>query len=318
MSKGQLQYDMWGVTPTSLWDWAALKSDIAKYGVRNSLLVAPMPTASTAQVLTWNMVMLLHHHSIQILGNNESIEPFTSNIYARRVLSGEFQVVNKHLLKDLVERGLWTDSMKNQLIAENGSVQRIAGTFMNRVNKRWQLTTFVAGIPDDLKALYKTVWEISQKSLIDMAADRGAFIDQSQSFNVHVAQPNFAKMTSMHFYAWKKGLKTGMYYLRTRPAADAIKFTVDQTQLAAVCPMLFHLHHFDVVVVAEHVRRQADGGGEAGLLEGQPRGLPDVQCLGPRVDVRPSSTHSSSSSIVLFCVCAFCTFYILQRSKQQA
>eukprot|EP00731_Ephydatia_muelleri_P030819 Em0022g333a len=194
VSQGILQFDMWGVTPSDLWDWATLKADIAKYGVRNSLLVAPMPTASTAQ----------------ILGNNESIEPYTSNIYTRRVLSGEFQIVNHHLLKDLTDRGLWDEELKQKLIAHNGSVQNIDE------------------IPEDLKGLYKTVWEISQKTLINMAADRGAYIDQSQSFNVHIAEPNFGKLTSMHFYAWKKGLKTGMYYLRTQPAANAIQFTVDQ------------------------------------------------------------------------------------------
>ena len=197
VSKGELQYDMWGVTPTGLQDWAGLKAKIAEHGVRNSLLLAPMPTASTAQ----------------ILGNNEACEPFTSNVYARRVLSGEFQCVNKHLLKDLSDLGLWNEDMKNMLVANNGSVQAIPG------------------IPADIKALYKTVWEISQKTLIDMAADRGAFIDQSQSFNVHIADPNFAKLTSMHFYAWKKGLKTGMYYLRTKAAAAAIQFTVDKSKI---------------------------------------------------------------------------------------
>lgn len=197
VSRGILQYDMWGVTPTSLWDWAALKEKIAKHGVRNSLLLAPMPTASTAQ----------------ILGNNESFEPYTSNIYTRRVLSGEFQVVNHHLLRDLVELGLWDEDMKNHLIQENGSVQNIDN------------------IPDDLKALYKTVWEISQKTVLKMAADRGAFIDQSQSLNVHIADPSYAKLTSMHFYGWKKGLKTGMYYLRTKPAANAIQFTVDKSKI---------------------------------------------------------------------------------------
>ncbi|KAK3741577.1 hypothetical protein QZH41_012525, partial [Actinostola sp. cb2023] len=197
-SKGILQYDMWDVTPSNLWDWEALKKKIKQYGIRNSLLLAPMPTASTAQ----------------ILGNNESIEPYTSNIYSRRVLSGEFQIVNHHLLKDLTEMGLWNDDMKNQLIANNGSIQDILE------------------IPDDLKALYKTVWEIKQKTLIDMAADRGAYIDQSQSFNVFIAEPTFGKITSMHFYGWKKGLKTGMYYLRSKPAANAIQFTVDQVALA--------------------------------------------------------------------------------------
>lgn len=196
VSKGELQFDMWGVTPTDLWNWNELKEDIEVHGIRNSLLLAPMPTASTAQ----------------ILGNNESIEPYTSNVYTRRVLSGEFQVVNNHLLKDLTDLGLWDDDMKNELIAANGSVQGL-------------------NIPNDLKALYKTVWEISQKSLIDMAADRGAYIDQSQSFNVHIAEPNFGKLTSMHFYAWKRGLKTGMYYLRTKPATNAIQFTVDKKAL---------------------------------------------------------------------------------------
>merc|ERR1712127_1008650 len=199
VSKGQLQYDMWGVTPTSLHDWAALKAKIAKHGIRNSLLLAPMPTASTAQ----------------ILGNNESVEAYTSNIYTRRVLSGEFQVVNQHLLRDLTELDLWDDEMKNKLIAANGSIQGLDG------------------IPDDIKNLYKTVWEISQKTVLKMAADRGAFIDQSQSLNVHIAEPNFGKMSSMHFHGWKLGLKTGMYYLRTKPAAQAIQFTVDKSKINA-------------------------------------------------------------------------------------
>uniref|UniRef100_A0A8D2MLB4 Ribonucleoside-diphosphate reductase large subunit n=1 Tax=Zonotrichia albicollis TaxID=44394 RepID=A0A8D2MLB4_ZONAL len=197
VSKGILQYDMWNVTPSDLWDWKALKEKIAKYGVRNSLLISPMPTASTAQ----------------ILGNNESIEPYTSNIYTRRVLSGEFQVVNPHLLKDLTERGLWNEEMKNQIIANNGSIQNIPE------------------IPDDLKQLYKTVWEISQKTILKMAADRGAFIDQSQSLNIHIAEPNYGKLTSMHFYGWKQGLKTGMYYLRTKPAANPIQFTLNKEKL---------------------------------------------------------------------------------------
>merc|ERR1711874_676997 len=197
VSKGILQYDMWNVTPTDLHDWAALKARVAKHGVRNSLLLAPMPTASTAQ----------------ILGNNEGIEAYTSNIYSRRVLSGEFQVVNQHLLRDLTELDLWDDEMKNKLIAANGSIQGIES------------------IPEDIKNLYKTVWEISQKTVLKMAADRGAFIDQSQSLNVHVAEPNFAKLSSMHFYGWQAGLKTGMYYLRTKAAASAIQFTVDKTKL---------------------------------------------------------------------------------------
>ncbi|OXU30727.1 hypothetical protein TSAR_002012 [Trichomalopsis sarcophagae] len=203
VSKGILQYDMWNVTPTSLWDWTALKAKIAEHGVRNSLLLAPMPTASTAQ----------------ILGNNESIEPYTSNIYTRRVLSGEFQVVNPHLLKDLTDRDLWDEEMKNEIIANNGSVQN------------------VARIPDELKKLYKTVWEISQKTILKMAADRGAFIDQSQSLNVHIAQPTTEKLTSMHFYGWRAGLKTGMYYLRTKPAANALQFTVDKSKFKIQTPL---------------------------------------------------------------------------------
>ena len=196
-SKGVLQYDMWERTPTDLWDWAALKEKIAKHGLRNSLLIAPMPTASTSQ----------------ILGNNESIEAYTNNIYVRRVLSGEFQVVNHHLLGDLTELGLWNDDLKNEIVSNYGSIQNIKA------------------IPDDIKELYKTVWEISQKTIIEMAADRSAYIDQSQSLNIHIAQPSYAKMCSMHFYGWKLGLKTGMYYLRTKPAANAIQFTVDKSKL---------------------------------------------------------------------------------------
>ncbi|CED83798.1 ribonucleotide reductase alpha subunit [Phaffia rhodozyma] len=192
VSKGELQFDMWGVEPTGLWDWAELKEKIKVHGVRNSLLVAPMPTASTSQ----------------ILGFNECFEPYTSNIYTRRVLAGEFQVVCPWLLRDLVELGLWDDDMKDRIIAHNGSVQNIAQ------------------IPDEFKAIYKTVWEISQKKVIEMAADRGAFVDQSQSLNIHLTNPTFGQLTSMHFYGWKKGLKTGMYYLRTRPAAQAIQFTL--------------------------------------------------------------------------------------------
>ena len=197
-SQGILQYDMWNVTPSDRWDWAGLKENIKENGMRNSLLVAPMPTASTAQ----------------ILGNNESTEPYTSNMYNRRVLAGEFTVVNKHLLRELTKSGLWTPSVRNRIIADGGSVQN------------------VPEIPKHMRDVYKTVWEISQRVILDMAADRGAFICQSQSMNVHIADPNTSKLTSMHFYAWKRGLKTGMYYLRTRPKADAIKFTVDQEQLA--------------------------------------------------------------------------------------
>ncbi|KAJ9602038.1 ribonucleotide-diphosphate reductase subunit rnr1 [Cladophialophora chaetospira] len=197
VSQGILQYDMWNVTPTDLWNWDALKADIAKHGVRNSLLVAPMPTASTSQ----------------ILGNNECFEPYTSNIYSRRVLAGEFQVVNPWLLKDLVDLGLWSDNMKNRIIADGGSIQNIPN------------------IPADIKELYKTVWEISQRTVLQMAADRGAFIDQSQSLNIHLKEPTMGKITSMHFAGWKMGLKTGMYYLRTMAATQPIQFTVDQEQL---------------------------------------------------------------------------------------
>ncbi len=197
VSQGIFQYDMWNVTPSNRWEWDILKDEVKKYGVRNSLLLAPMPTASTSQ----------------ILGNNECFEPYTSNIYSRRVLSGEFPIVNKHLLKDLVKLGLWNDGMKNKIIAANGSVQNIEE------------------IPQELKEIYKTVWEIKQRTLIDMAADRGAYICQSQSLNLFIQDANFAKLTSMHFYAWKKGLKTGMYYLRTKSAADAVKFTIDQSYL---------------------------------------------------------------------------------------
>jgi len=197
LSKGVFQFDMWNVQPSERYDWDSLRKEIMENGVRNSLLLAPMPTASTSQ----------------ILGNNECFEPYTSNIYNRRVLSGEFVIVNKHLLKDLVNLGLWDDNMKQRIIAANGSVQNIEE------------------IPEKLKEIYKTVWEIKQRTIIDMAADRGAFICQSQSLNLFVEQPNFAKLSSMHFYTWKKGLKTGMYYLRTKAAADAIKFTVDSAVL---------------------------------------------------------------------------------------
>ena len=193
-SRGVLQFDMWDVAPgNARHDWTRLKADIATFGLRNSLLVAPMPTASTAQ----------------ILGNNESFEPFTSNIFKRKTMSGEFIVVNKYLVMDLIQLGLWTHDMKQQLISSDGSVQDIHN------------------IPDDLKALYKTTWEIKMKSVIDMAADRGAYIDQSQSMNLFLEDPDFKKLTSMHFYGWRKGLKTGMYYLRTRPRANTQKFTVD-------------------------------------------------------------------------------------------
>jgi len=200
VSQGEFQFDLWGVKPKSgRWNWEGLKEKVRKYGVRNSLLVAPMPTASTSQ----------------ILGNNECFEPYTSNIYTRRTLSGEFIVVNKHLMKDLIRLGIWNENMKNRLIAANGSVQNIPE------------------IPQNIKDIYKTVWEISQKIIIDMAADRGAYICQSQSMNVFLQEPNFGKLTSMHFYAWKKGLKTGMYYLRSKAATSAIQFTVDKSNLGA-------------------------------------------------------------------------------------
>ena len=197
ISEGIFQFDMWGVTPSSgNWDWNGLREDVKNHGVRNSLLVAPMPTASTSQ----------------ILGNNECFEPITSNIYVRRVLSGEFAVVNRFLVNDLIQLGLWNDKMRNEIIANNGSVQN------------------VASIPDELKALYKTVWEIKQKAVVDMSQGRGPYIDQGQSLNVFMEDPNFGKLSSMHFYAWKAGLKTGMYYLRTRAAVNAVQFTVKNNE----------------------------------------------------------------------------------------
>ena len=204
ISQGVFQFDMWNVIPDSgRWDWEDLRKKVVTHGVRNSLLLAPMPTASTSQ----------------ILGNNECFEPYTSNIYVRRVLSGEFVVVNKHLLRDLIKMNLWNDSMKNKLIIANGSVQDIPE------------------IPQHIKDLYRTVWEIKQKTIIDMAADRGAFICQSQSLNIHIQNPNFGKLTSMHFHAWKRGLKTGMYYLRTKAASDAVKFTVEKQAEAVLQPV---------------------------------------------------------------------------------
>ncbi|BFP40913.1 ribonucleoside-diphosphate reductase subunit alpha [Flavobacteriaceae bacterium GF1] len=199
MAEGEFQHNLWGIKDEELsgrWDWAKLRKEVKKHGVRNSLLVAPMPTASTSQ----------------ILGNNECFEPYTSNIYTRRVLSGEFIVVNKHLLEDLVKLGLWNDGLKQELMRANGSIQHIDG------------------IPEDIKELYKTVWELSMKDIIDMSRQRGYFIDQSQSLNLFMENANYAKLTSMHFYAWKSGLKTGMYYLRTKAAVDAIKFTLDNTK----------------------------------------------------------------------------------------
>ncbi|GAB7255583.1 MULTISPECIES: ribonucleoside-diphosphate reductase subunit alpha [Polaribacter] len=203
MSKGEFQFNMWGIKDDELsgnWDWAKLRKQVMKHGVRNSLLVAPMPTASTSQ----------------ILGNNEAFEPYTSNIYTRRVLSGEFIVVNKHLLEDLVELGLWDNDMKESIMRANGSIQHIEE------------------IPAELRELYKTVWEMSMKDIIDMARHRGYFIDQSQSLNLFLKDPDYGKLTSMHFYAWKSGLKTGMYYLRTKSAVNAIQFTVSKEKKAQV------------------------------------------------------------------------------------
>ncbi len=203
MSEGEFQFNMWGVNDDELsgnWDWAKLRKQVMKHGVRNSLLVAPMPTASTSQ----------------ILGNNEAFEPYTSNIYTRRVLSGEFIVVNKHLLEDLVELNLWDNDMKESIMRANGSIQHIEE------------------IPADLRELYKTVWEMSMKDIIDMARHRGYFIDQSQSLNLFLKDPDYGKLTSMHFYAWKSGLKTGMYYLRTKSAVNAIQFTVSKEKKAEV------------------------------------------------------------------------------------
>jgi ribonucleoside-diphosphate reductase alpha subunit len=226
-SKGKLQFDMWNRTPKSgRWDWASLKERIAKHGLRNSLLVAPMPTASTAQ----------------ILGNNESFEPYTQNLYVRRVLSGEFVSVNRHLLKDLIRRDLWTEDMRMQLIAHNGSVQHL-------------------DLPADLKELYKTVWEIKQRIVLDMAADRGAYIDQSQSLNIHMIDATTAKLSSMHFYGWQLGLKTGMYYLRTKAAVDAIKFTVDVDKMRASATA-------------------AVGNGEQAAIEKLKEGEPKYACVG--------------------------------------
>jgi ribonucleoside-diphosphate reductase alpha chain len=196
MSRGEFQYNMWGLKDEELsgrWDWASLRKEVIKNGIRNSLLVSPMPTASTSQ----------------ILGNNEAFEPYTSNIYTRRVLSGEFIIVNKHLLNDLVSQGLWNEELKQEIMRHNGSVQNIDR------------------IPQNLKELYKTVWEMSMKDIIDMSRHRGYFIDQSQSLNLFMQDANYSKLTSMHFYAWQSGLKTGMYYLRTKSAVDAIKFTLN-------------------------------------------------------------------------------------------
>ena len=228
VSKGIFQFDMWGVTPSDRWDWTALKAEVKEYGVRNSLLVAPMPTASTSQ----------------IFGNNECFEPYTSNIYTRRVLSGEFIIVNKHLLKDLVNLGLWNNNMKNKIIAANGSIQNIDE------------------IPAAIKELYKTVWEIKQRNLIDMAADRGAYICQSQSLNLFVDSPSASKLTSMHFYAWKKGLKTGMYYLRSQAATQAVQFTVEKQgsrEVEPVIPTISEIKDHTTTIISDVEPVQTDG-----------------------------------------------------------
>ena len=226
LSKGLFQFDLWNVKPSSRHDWDTLRTEVIQHGVRNSLLVAPMPTASTSQ----------------ILGNNECFEPYTSNIYVRRVLSGEFIIVNKHLLKDLVQLNLWNDTMKNNIIAANGSIQHIDE------------------IPADIKSLYKTVWEIKQRTLIDMAAERGAYICQSQSLNLFVDSPTVAKLTSMHFYAWKKGLKTGMYYLRTQAASQAVQFTVEKQGSRQMEPV--------VPKSAEAVENELLNGGSCSMEDG--------------------------------------------------
>ncbi len=243
LSQGQFQFDLWGVQPESgRWDWESLRQQVMEHGARNSLLVAPMPTASTSQ----------------ILGNNECFEPYTSNIYTRRVLSGDFIVVNKHLMKDLIRLGLWNEQMKNMIIQANGSIQPIPG------------------IPQNIKDLYKTVWEISQKAIMEMAADRGPFICQSQSLNIHIQDPNFGKLTSMHFYAWKKGLKTGMYYLRSRPAADPIKFTLDKVALAAGGVQQQLANKAKVLEPAE-----VDGAASYQRKPASPEAMPEIQLSEP-------------------------------------
>ncbi|WPK24781.1 hypothetical protein PUMCH_002072 [Australozyma saopauloensis] len=245
-SQGLLQYDLWDRKPSELWDWDTLKQNLAKHGLRNSLLVAPMPTASTSQ----------------ILGNNECFEPYTSNIYSRRVLAGEFQIVNPHMLKDLVDLGIWNDAMKNNIIANNGSIQSLPN------------------VPDEIKALYKTVWEISQKHIIDMAADRAAFIDQSQSLNIHIKDPTMGKLTSMHFYGWKKGLKTGMYYLRTQAAAAAIQFTVDQNSVDAAGKSIASL---DKLIQRKYVAKTSTRSGTS-----------SPNYASPQVEARALSTDPTS------------------------
>merc|ERR1712084_196252 len=235
-SQGKLQFDLWNCVPQSgRWDWATLKARIVKHGLRNSLLVAPMPTASTAQ----------------ILGNSESFEPYTQNLYVRRVLSGEFVQVNRHLLRDLIERGLWTEDIRMKLIANNGSVQHL-------------------DLPVDLKELYKTVWEIKQRIVLDMAADRGAYIDQSQSLNIHMIDATTAKLSSMHFHGWQLGLKTGMYYLRTKAAADAIKFTVEVDKV----------RRSSTASLPEGTQTPASKGTEKEAIDRLKAGEPKYSCVG--------------------------------------
>jgi ribonucleoside-diphosphate reductase alpha chain len=231
ISQGEFQHNLWGMKDEELsgrWDWASLRKEVMQYGVRNSLLVAPMPTASTSQ----------------ILGNNEAFEPYTSNIYTRRVLSGEFIVVNKHLLNDLVERGLWNETLKQELMRQNGSVQAL-------------------DIPQDLKELYKTVWEMSMKDIIDMSRQRGYFVDQSQSLNLFMQDANYSKLTSMHFYAWQSGLKTGMYYLRTKAAVDAIKFTLNNDKKAEPLPVA-EVAANSIEMTAEEYRKMIEMAKNAG------------------------------------------------------
>ncbi len=260
-SEGRLQFDMWGVSPSERWDWTALKADLAEHGMRNSLLVAPMPTASTSQ----------------ILGNNECFEPYSSNMYTRRTLSGEFVVVNKHLLHDLIGLGIWDNNMRNRLMASSGSIQDFED------------------VPQHLRDLYKTVWEISQKVVIDMAADRGAFVCQSQSMNLFVENVNYGKLSSMHFYAWGKGLKTGMYYLRTKAARDAIKFTVDKAAIAQ--PTLQQQSEEGQGQVKQGARTQVQKSGDkskgestAAVATGEP--APALKVL-PAVAAQPAPAKAS-------------------------
>jgi ribonucleoside-diphosphate reductase alpha chain len=248
ISKGEFQYNLWGIKDeelSGLWDWDKLRKKVLKHGVRNSLLVAPMPTASTSQ----------------ILGNNECFEPYTSNIYTRRVLSGEFIIVNKHLLEDLVELGLWNDSLKQDIMRANGSIQGIDV------------------IPTDIKELYKTVWELSMKDIIDMSRQRGYFIDQSQSLNLFLEGATMAKLTSMHFYAWKSGLKTGMYYLRTKSAVDAIKFTLDKEKKAEPATDILAVDNTKVVKQQLIAVKTAEKFSEQNNTEVEPMSAEEMKAL---------------------------------------